>query len=149
MHRRPSTATAIALLALFVALGGSAIAASRYVITSTGQIKPNVLRAIRGAPLGQLVEVHGALTSTTSVAASQAQCPAGDDIVSGGYSAVLGPNGYVNQDEPVGTHSWWAGVSMRLTGERATVTATALCAPAGRAVAASQPCTSPSRPLPR
>jgi hypothetical protein len=49
MHgRKPSPATIIAMLALFVALSGSAIAASDYLITSTRQIKPSVLRALRG-----------------------------------------------------------------------------------------------------
>jgi hypothetical protein len=139
MHRRPSPATAIALVAPFVALGGTTLAASRYVITSTGQIKPNVLKAIRGAPLGQLVVVHGPLTSTSSISASEAQCPAGDNIVSGGYSAVVGPHGYVSQDEPVGPQAWWATVSTGISGEQATVRATALCGPAGRAVAASRP----------
>ncbi len=48
MRRRgPSTATVIALAALIVALGGTAVAASRYIITSTSQIKPSVLREIR------------------------------------------------------------------------------------------------------
>ena len=48
MHhlRRPSTV--IALVALFLSLGGSAIAAKHYLITSTSQIKPSVLRQLRG-----------------------------------------------------------------------------------------------------
>lgn len=37
----------VALLALFVALGGTGLAASRYLITSTSQIKPSVLHALR------------------------------------------------------------------------------------------------------
>jgi hypothetical protein len=45
---RPSPAMLVALLALFVATGGSAIAAGHYLITSTKQIKPSVLRKLRG-----------------------------------------------------------------------------------------------------
>ena len=48
--RQPSATTAIALLALFFALGGTAVAARHYLITSTSQIKPSVLRQLMGAP---------------------------------------------------------------------------------------------------
>jgi hypothetical protein len=39
----------VALLALFIALGGTAIASSHYIINSTHQIRPSVLRALHGA----------------------------------------------------------------------------------------------------
>lgn len=39
---------AIALAALFIALGGSALAAKHYVITSPAQIKPSVLQKLKG-----------------------------------------------------------------------------------------------------
>src|ERR1039458_5730415 len=49
MHlRRPSPASIIASLALFFALGGTAIAANHYLITSTKQIKPSVLKKLKG-----------------------------------------------------------------------------------------------------
>ena len=41
--RRPSPGIVVALVALFFALGGSAIAAHHYLITSTGQIKPGAI----------------------------------------------------------------------------------------------------------
>ncbi len=46
--RRPSMTTVIACLALFFALGGTAIAAQHYLVTSTDQIKPSVLAKLKG-----------------------------------------------------------------------------------------------------
>ena len=53
--RRPSPAMIVACLALFVASTGTSIAASHYLITSTKQIKPSVLKELKGArgPSGQ------------------------------------------------------------------------------------------------
>lgn len=48
MKHRLTPANAIALAALFIALGGSALAAKHYVITSPAQIKPSVLRKLKG-----------------------------------------------------------------------------------------------------
>ena len=38
----------MALLALFIAMGGTAIAAHHYLISSTKQISPKVLKALKG-----------------------------------------------------------------------------------------------------
>jgi len=47
--RKPSPAIVIACLALFVASTGTSIAASHYLITSTKQIKPSVIKKLHGA----------------------------------------------------------------------------------------------------
>lgn len=44
----PSPAMVVALLALFFALGGSALAAKHYLISSTKQISPKVLKKLQG-----------------------------------------------------------------------------------------------------
>jgi hypothetical protein len=45
---KPSPAMIVAIVALVVALGGTAVAAKHYLITSTKQIKPSVLKRLRG-----------------------------------------------------------------------------------------------------
>jgi len=51
----------IALAALFLAFGGGAVAANHYLITSTKQIKPSVLKALKGAkgPRGHSKALRG------------------------------------------------------------------------------------------
>jgi hypothetical protein len=46
--RKPSPTMIVAAAALVLSLGGTAIAASHYIITSTDQIKPSVLRRLGG-----------------------------------------------------------------------------------------------------
>jgi collagen triple helix repeat protein len=45
---RPSPSFVVSVLALFFALGGTAMAAHHYLITSSSQIKPSVLKQLRG-----------------------------------------------------------------------------------------------------
>ena len=47
--RRPSPLTLVALAVLFFMLGGAAVAGKHYVITSAKQIKPSVLKQLKGA----------------------------------------------------------------------------------------------------
>ena len=145
MHRRrPSSSTVIALLALFVALGGTAIAAKRYLITSTSQIKPSVIKAIRGqtVAVGHTIVIVGttAVAPPFQVARSEALCPAGYSVLSGGYQSV-GAQAKVFVNEPANPpNGWVAAVSNpnTLTTASAEVNALAICAPAGQVVAAQR-----------
>ena len=85
MHlRRPSPAGIIASLALFFALGGSAIAANHYLITGTSQIKPSVLKALHGQ-----AGAKGAKGATGANGAPGQPGPAGGQ----GSPGVPGPTG--------------------------------------------------------
>jgi hypothetical protein len=73
--------TVIACLALFFALGGTAIAAQHYLITSTSQIKPSVLAKLKG-----------------DAGATGAQGPAG----AAGAAGPAGPTGATGSEGPAG-----------------------------------------------
>ncbi len=90
MPRRPSPALAISCLALFVALGGSALAAHNYLITSKGQIAPKVLKALRGTqgPAGPT----GAIGVTGKTGATGAPGKNGTDGTNG-TDGIDGKNG--------------------------------------------------------
>jgi hypothetical protein len=161
MHiRRPSPAAVLAGLALFVALGGSAAAAHHFLITSTRQIKPSVLRALHGAsggpgpagPIGPpgpagvqgpagpsslsaltIVRAPDLKVKPTKEATSIATCPAGSHVVAGGeYSGFATRNG----SEMSADHQSWIVLVTNLSGIEVNLEAIAYCAGAGQAVAA-------------
>lgn len=110
--RKPSPTLVIAVLALFIALGGSAVAAKHYLVTSTRQIKPSVLRTLKGkvgpqgpsgapgtqGPAGSpgllaLTTVNGASFSYRSGEFGPpptAECPAGSTVVGTGFKGPFG-----------------------------------------------------------
>jgi hypothetical protein len=100
IHLTPSTV--IATLALVLAMSGGAYAASKYVITSTKQISPKVLKSLKGAngkngaagPAGPA----GAAGAGTAGAAGP-QGPAGP----GGAAGTAGTNGTNGKDGKNGT----------------------------------------------
>jgi hypothetical protein len=100
--KRPSPATAIACVAVFFSLGGAALAAGHYLITSTSQIKPSVLKQLHGSqgPAGRqgLAGTPGLPGATGAPGASGAAGAAGAagsfnpaTIVYGAGSGIVGP----------------------------------------------------------
>jgi hypothetical protein len=88
---RVTPATAIAMLALLIALGGTAVAARHYLITSTQQIAPKVRVALRGS--------RGARGPQGSRGPQGAQGPAGNQGSSGptglpGATTITQPPAY-------------------------------------------------------
>ena len=92
---KPAPATTIAIVALVVALSGSAVAASRYIITSTSQIKPSVLQALRGSVAAKGAPAKGATGATGPTGPQGPPGPGGRQGVTGptGPAGVQGPNG--------------------------------------------------------
>jgi hypothetical protein len=155
----------LSLAALFLALGGTAIAAKHYLITSTSQIKPSVLRQLQGkrgpqgpagangangangsqGPAGPsnlsaltLVEGPKNFIGAGEVEGSEVFCPAGQHVVSGGGYQETGKPGLVD-DQPERTNriAWFViGENSGTLG--GTIQAYAYCSGAGQAVAASR-----------
>lgn len=162
MHlRRPSFTAVIALLALFFALGGTAIAARHYFITSTQQIKPNVLKQLKGnsgangaqgpagpagatgpagpagpSNLSALTSVSGPIIEvpTGTVEGASAFCPAGSHAIGGGGSSGIAG---IDVSEMEANHQDWFIIIYNQTGITVKIHAEAECAGAGQAVAAS------------
>jgi hypothetical protein len=164
--RKPSPAVVIASLALFAGLGGTAAAAHHFLITSTRQIKPSVLRALHGAagragptgasgpsgpqgpagtqgPAGpsnlsalSIVRAPDLLVKPTKEATSIATCPNGSHVVAGGEYSGFATR---NGSEMSADHQSWIVLVTNLSGIEVNLEAIAYCAGAGQAVAAAAP----------
>jgi len=88
MHR-PSPATTIASVALFFSLAGTGLAAGKYLITSTKQIKPSVLSSLKGkeGPRG----LQGIAGPAGPAGAAGAAGAAGVGFTTADVSVVDGP----------------------------------------------------------
>jgi hypothetical protein len=101
IRRRMTPATVIATLALVFAMTGGAYAAKKYLITSTKQISPSVLKALKGAsgkpgPAGPAGPAGAAGVGTPGPAGSQG--PAG----AGGAKGETGPEGKEGKEGKTG-----------------------------------------------
>ncbi len=109
-----SPATAIATLALVFAMSGGAYAASRYVITSTKQISPKVLKALQGRAGAQ--GPTGAQGPAGPAGAAGPQGPAGAKGEPGtaGKEGAPGKNGENGKDGTTGfTETLPAGKTLK------------------------------------
>lgn len=167
MHaRRPSPTAVIASLALFFALGGTAAAASHYLITSASQIKPSVLSKLKGKPGQQgATGPAGPQGATGPQGPAGSQGPAGPTTLSA-ITTVTGPTVEVENSKvkgasaecPAGehavsgggdgvisgladsemetSHTSWFIIVYDTSGITLKIHATVECAAAGQAVAA-------------
>lgn len=153
MKHRISPAVAISLVALFLSLTGAGFAASRYIITSTHQIKPSVLHKLQGArgpqgaagpqgvpgAVGQTASVSQPFfyvrhsntdtldPSTHTVTTLYAYCDPGDRPLSGGYD---GQGVTVTTDRPLSANPvapWAVSAHLEQGAANGTLTDWVLC----------------------
>ena len=113
---KPSPALVVAGVALVLASSGTTLAASRYLISSTSQIKPSVLRSLASSARGEINEVQSKWAFSKPGQAfvwSRAACPEGTHVLSGGYEASLEPGFVVQTSQPVG--NGWSVVAVNTT----------------------------------
>lgn len=102
---KPSPSMAVAGLALVLASSGTTLAASRYLVTSTNQIKPSVLRSLSTGARGEVNEATSPwVLAKPGLPAvwGHVQCPSGTHVVSGGYEGDLAPGVTVQSNHPAG-----------------------------------------------
>jgi hypothetical protein len=155
-RRRPSPAMVVALIALIVALSGSAYALSklngkRLVKRSVaaGKIKKNTLtgKEINEAKLGSVPnatslarvdyeKATGTFTAANSTSGNTplvvtASCPPGLSVIGGGATVSNEGNDFVNDSGPTpARNGWTANGFVVITPVGQTMTVTAICAAA-------------------
>ncbi len=122
--KRPAPATGIALAALFFSLGGVGLAAERYVITSTSQIKPSVVKQLRGASgRNGSNGTNGATGPTGPSGLAGSGGPLGATGATGAAGTTGAPTFY-ELDSATGVENGWFQQAVTATGAG---TLTAIC----------------------
>ncbi|HEY1238086.1 MAG TPA: hypothetical protein VGE91_07095 [Solirubrobacterales bacterium] len=124
LARRPSAAMIVAVVALVVALGGTAVAAQKFGLSVLSNGAKN-----KTVGVGKLTYVSGTATGTAGddAVTVSATCPAGTHVIGGGVK-VQDPNAdFIDDSFP--TPTGWAGRVSPGTGTGThTFIATAVCA---------------------
>jgi hypothetical protein len=93
MKHRPSAALVVSVVALVFAMTGTGLAASRYLVTSTNQIKPSVLEKLRGNRGAKGVAGTPGETGPAGVAGAQGPVGPAGPAGAAGATGQLGTNG--------------------------------------------------------
>jgi hypothetical protein len=144
VFRRPSPAMVIAMVALLVALGGTAIAAT---VLSKHQVK-NIAKSVLKQRTGRITRVVGPTVSIPpgNVGSATATCPAGQGVVNGSYS-YISAGGTVFYEDTFGSSNKWAVGGDNFDAQFTTgdLTPIVFCAPAAKAVTAARSARSDAR----
>jgi hypothetical protein len=158
IRRRISASMAVSMLALFVALSGTAVAASRYIITSSNQIKPGAIglrnisasarASLRGNEGPQGPAGENALANAHVFSHSQAVppnsyfyfflvCPSGERAIGGGADSTSN-QAVINSSFPADANgnaagngavaAAWRTQVLNVSGSQLTVTYYVVCA---------------------
>jgi hypothetical protein len=152
--RKLTYANVVSTLALVLVLaGGTAYAANHYLITRTSQIKPSVLRDLRGragsngapgapgaagatgatgpAGISGYTQVQSATTNNPSgdQDVAIANCPAGESVLGGGaFGSAVATGQSITTSEPANSDTGWLVAMSNSSGSDDNFTAYAICA---------------------
>ncbi len=128
-----------ATAAVLVVLASGAFAASKYLITSTHQIAPTVLKQLQTSGLNAkdvsmvtsspqtLCVTAGSASTICTETIAVANCPAGTKALSGGWSISALPEQTIADNHPTAGDNGWE-VGLYNDGTTGSFTAYALCA---------------------
>ena len=104
LRRRPSAAMIVAIIALVVALSGTAVAAKKFGLSALSNGAKN-----KTVGVGKLTYVSGSATGTAADDAVpvSATCPAGTHVIGGGIKVEDPGNDFIDDSYPTATG--WTG----------------------------------------